>query len=193
MRRRTIVGLLLAGTLSAAGSPASALPADCSSAPIPDGPAKGVIAGVAFAPTQGNIRNSEEMSLDDKKFDDWDLTLTGRDSDGNDMQLEITALIPGGATVDGRSFRQLSFSSGDSFDNMDKQPMAAEGTPEIQGWTISYAAHALSESNVFNKASLRLAFGKRSGNFLPGQLYFCAPDVKGSFVAGDFSVDLTEQ
>ena len=65
------------------------------------------------------------MSFDDKKFDDWDLTLTGHDSDGNDMQLEITALIPGGATVDGRSFRQLSFSSGDSFDNMDKQPMAA--------------------------------------------------------------------
>jgi hypothetical protein len=191
MRCRLIFGSILAATaLTPLAVQAAGLPADCSTAAIPTGPAAGTVDGIAFAPTEAKIRLSETMSFDDKKYDDWDLTLTGHDSNGNDIQLEITALIPGGATLDGRSFRRLSFTSGDSFDNMDKQPMATEGTPEIQGWTISYAAHDISESNVFNQASLHLVYGKRSGNTLPGQLYFCAPRVKKSFVAGHFIVDL---
>jgi hypothetical protein len=188
-------GLLLPAALAlwAVAAEAAPLPADCSSAPIPAGPARGEIAGVVFGPTSARLRLSQKTTFGDLNFDDWELTLTGHDVDGDDMELEITAMIPAGKSVDGRGFRQLSFEGGDAFDNMDKQPIAAEGAPEIQGWTISYAARGLSESNVFNPASLHLIYGKRSGTSLPGQIYFCAPKVKGSFLAGNFTVDLGQQ
>lgn len=34
---------------------------------------------------------------------------------------------------------------------------------------------------------IRLQFGERQGDQLPGQIYFCAPDMEKSFLAGSFS------
>jgi DNA-directed RNA polymerase subunit RPC12/RpoP len=37
--------------------------------------------------------------------------------------------------------------------------------------------------------TLRLVFGQLSGNWLPGKIYFCAPDETKSYVAGTFNAD----
>jgi hypothetical protein len=169
---------------------AAALPADCSKAAIPDQPAAGQMAGMAFVPNSATLRLGNEMDTGDAKFDDFDLQLIGPDKNGSDMVLSVTVIVPHGKLPDGRSFRALAV---DPMEGMEKQPMAAEGTPEVQGWSIEYDARGVSESSVFNSASLHLIYGKRSGKMLPAQIYFCSPKTKGTSLAGKFTIDLSKR
>jgi len=48
-------------------------------------------------------------------------------------------------------------------------------------------------SHVFEIASLRVDFGQRRGNLLPGRIRLCAPDVGATQVAGAFEVQLPSE
>ena len=74
-----------------------------------------------------------------------------------------------------------------------KQPTVGPGAAGIQGWSIEDDADGINADDTTQIASMRLQFGMRANNTLTGKIYFCAPGVKGSFVAGTFKIDVTSE
>ncbi len=163
---------------------AAPLPADCSKAAIPAGPAKGRMGGVAFAPDDFHFQTVQESGINGTSYDANTLYLQGHDAAGEEMILSVSTISPRHKPIDGRSFHTVP-------GQVEVQPVAGPGAPETQGWSLEYEAKSIDVSSVRDKkASLRLEFGKRKGALLPGQIYFCAGD--GSWLAGSFSVDMSE-
>lgn len=155
--------------------PALAAPADCSKGAIPPGPVKGSINGAAFAPDSVTAEISQ-TSMNNVTYDSYHVYFKSKA--GGDF--DTTAIVVKGKLPDGKTFRTVPGHD---------EPQAGTGAAEIQGWEVSNKAANYDQTFVFDTAaSMQLAFGKRNGNSLPGQIHFCTPADKGSSLAGSFTV-----
>jgi len=162
------------------------LPADCSTASIPDQPAKGKIADKDFVPDSATFSTINHPVINGTTYDSYDLYLRGKDQAGEGMLLEVNTIVPQNALPDSKSFALLPTS------HAGKQPIVGPAAAGIQGWMLEDDATGLNSDNSTEGASLRLEYDARANDTLTGRIYFCAPDVKGSFVAGSFSVDVSQ-
>ena len=185
---------LLAVALAAlplAGRPIAALaadlPADCSQATIPDQPAKGKIADKDFTPETATFSTINHPQIGGGSYDSFDLYLRGKDQNGGGMLLEINTIVPENGLTDGLTFTFLPTN------DASKQPTVGPGAAGIQGWMLEDDNAGLNVDGSTEVASLRLQFGTRANDTLTGKVYFCAPGVKGSFVAGAFKVDVSSE
>jgi hypothetical protein len=174
---------LLAGAVLAllAIAPASAKPADCSTAAAPATPVKGTVGGKDFTPTQVSVQIGKGFAVNDVKFDSYDLSFQVGDSIFN--ALNVRVIVKEGTRADGRTFRMLAT------DDMGAQPMAIEGTPEVQSWDLQYGPANVDTSFTQEPASMRLEYGQRKGNMLPGKISFCVPGQRAS-IGGTFSAKI---
>lgn len=117
------IGLCFFAGLVSTG--ALAAPKDCSTAPIPDTPVKGTVNGKPFIPNAVGVHITKNgMQINEAKFDTYELSIqTG--GIFNEMTAHI--LVKSGGRPDGYVYRVLPT------DSIGGQPMAAPGTPEIQG------------------------------------------------------------
>ena len=160
------------------------MPADCSKAPVPAGAVKGDVAGTAFVPVETRLANVGSMSQNDAAFDTYRIFFKKPEGDIESATADVTFLVPKGKLPDGRSFKEVPGS-------ISKQPMAAEGLPEIQGWSFDDDATGASVDSVFTDASsLQLSFAKRAGGKIAGTVYLCAPGDKPFWLAGHFNAEL---
>ena len=151
---------------------------DCSMGPIPDVPADGIVNGVRFKPQEVSVQFTENgMSINELAFDRWSLSLQ---TDGIFNALSVNMLVPHGKKPDGRAFRVLPI------DDIGAQPAAAPGTPEVQGWDLELEAADVDTSFTQDTASIRVEWGARKGDVLPGKIHFCVPSAKAE-IMGMFS------
>ena len=180
----TIAALLLTGSPNPAR--AADLPADCSQATIPDQPAKGKFADKDFVADTATFSTINHPVIEGVNYDSYDLYLRGKDQAGEGMLLVVNTIVPENALPDSKSFALLPIN------DATKQPTVGPGAAGIQGWTLEDDATGLNSDASSEIASLRLEYGARTNDTLIGQIYFCAPGVKGSFVAGSFSIDVSQ-
>jgi hypothetical protein len=180
----TLATLSLSGNL--VPSKAADLPADCSQATIPDQPAKGKFAGKDFVADTATFSTINHPVIEGVNYDSYDLYLRGKDQAGEGMLLVVNTIVPENALPDSKSFALLPIN------DATKQPTVGPGAAGIQGWTLEDDATGLNSDASSEIASLRLEYGARTNDTLIGQIYFCAPGVKGSFVAGSFSIDVSQ-
>ncbi|MDE2134240.1 MAG: hypothetical protein KGJ49_06535 [Alphaproteobacteria bacterium] len=171
-------GFLAAGlvALPFAAPAFAAAPLDCSTAAIPPGPVKGSVGGKPFVPKSAEVVIGKGFAVNQVKFDSYDLTL---EVDGVFNALTVRVIGREGTNATGRAFRLLPT------DSIGAQPMAYPGTPEVQGWDLHLEAANVDTSFTQETASMRLEYGPRKGNVLPGKIMFCAPDEKAT-IAGSF-------
>jgi hypothetical protein len=163
----------------AAGEPMTRPAPDCSAGPIADTPVKGTVAGKPFVPKEVTLHMTKDgMVIDGTHFDTYELSLM---ADGIFNAATVTMLVPGGKKPDGRTFRVVPS------DDIAKQPDAYEGTPEVQGWDLQLEAANVDTSFTQEIASIRVEWGARKGNVVPGKIHFCVPgqktDIEGTFGA----------
>jgi hypothetical protein len=180
----TLATLSLSGNL--VSSKAADLQADCSQATIPDQPAKGKIADKDFVADTATFSTINHPVIEGVNYDSYDLYLRGKDQAGEGMLLVVNTIVPENALPDSKSFALLPIN------DATKQPTVGPGAAGIQGWTLEDDATGLNSDASSEIASLRLEYGARTNDTLIGQIYFCAPGVKGSFVAGSFSIDVSQ-
>jgi len=158
--------------------PALAAPRDCSSAQIPDTPVKGTVNGKPFVPNAVSVHITKNgMQINEAKFDTYELAIQ---TDGIFNEMTAHVLVKSGGRPDGHVYRMLPV------DSIGGQPMAAPGTPEIQGWDLELEAADVDTSFTQEIASLRLEFLPRKGDALPGRIHFCVPGVKAE-IMGTFT------
>ncbi|MEI9995735.1 MAG: hypothetical protein WDM91_14160 [Rhizomicrobium sp.] len=169
--------LLLPARPAAADSPTRHV--DCSAGPIADKPLSGTVNGAPFLPKQATVHITKDgMEVGSAKFDRYVLSLI---TDGIFNEATVDMLVPLGKKADGRTFRVLPI------DSISAQPAAAEGTPEVQGWSIELEAAHVDTSFTETTASIRVEWGVRKGDAIPGRIHICVPsvkaDIQGSFTA----------
>jgi hypothetical protein len=162
--------------LPVGASALAAAPPDCSKAAIPPGPVKGTVGGKPFVPQRVEVQVGKGFAVNEVKFDSYDLTL---EVDGIFNALSTRVITREGTRADGRTFRLLPV------DSIDAQPMAGPGTPEVQSWDLQLESANVDTSFTQETASMRLEYGQRKGDVLPGKIYFCAPNQKAT-IAGSF-------
>lgn len=165
---------------------AADLPADCSQATIPDQAAKGKIADKDFLPDTATLSTINHPVINGATYDSYDLYLRGKDQSGGGMLLVVNTIVPQNALPDGKTFTFLPIN------DASKQPTAGPGAAAIQGWTLEDDTSGLNSDNSTEIASLRLEYSSRANDTLTGHIYFCAPGVKGSFVAGSFNINVSQ-
>ena len=163
----------------AVAAPAQAAPKDCSTATIPDAPVKGTVAGKPFIPKDVTVQITRNgMQVDEVKMDRYALSIQ---TDGIFNALGVDAVLAQKKPLTGHVFRQIAS------DEMSKQPQATDGTPEIQGWDLELEAAGVDTSFTQDQASLRLEYGARKGDSIPGKIYFCSAgtrtEIMGTFTA----------
>ncbi|HEY1630671.1 MAG TPA: hypothetical protein VGF56_05115 [Rhizomicrobium sp.] len=169
--------LVAAAFLLAASPTLAAAPPGCSAKAIPGTPVTGTVGGKHFVVKQATVTIGKGFAVNDVKFDSYDLML---EVDGIFNALTTRVIVKEGTRADGRSFRVVdSESIGD-------QPMAIAGTPEVQSWDLQLESAGVDTSFTQEAASMRLEYGQRKGNVLPGKIVFCAPGQKAT-IAGTFN------
>jgi hypothetical protein len=143
---------------------------DCSTKPGPDKPVSLRIDANAQPLPIAEFAKQQEMSMNEEEFEVFRVNL--RDVEGlfSPVEVELSVLVKKGETVDGKTFRQLPV------DDMKLQPspVKSEGAwiPEVQSVEVrSDPAGIDYEHGVL--ASMRLEFGKRNGENLPGRVHLC--------------------
>jgi len=174
------------------GAIAQALPADCSKAAAPKQPLEVSVLGTKFTPKSVKLRRGNDIKSGDEAFDGYRLAISSDTDDFSPpLEADIAVLTRKGQLVDGKSYRKLAVK------DIDKQPKASDGLPEVQGWSMKNRPGKVSFSHVEYLASMRLEFGKREGNTIPGAIYLCVakgqtsmfertPTTEDSYVVGTF-------
>jgi hypothetical protein len=153
--------------------------ADCSIGAIPDTPVSGTVAGKPFVPKETTVHITKDgAEMDAAKFDRYELTIM---TDGIFNALSVNMLVPLNKKADGRVFRVLPT------DSIGDQPAAAQGLPEVQGWDLALEAAGVDTSFTQEIAAIRVEWGTRKGDTIPGKIHFCVPgqhaEIAGSFTA----------
>ncbi|MGH8323681.1 MAG: hypothetical protein ACRETD_07770, partial [Steroidobacteraceae bacterium] len=138
-----------------------------------------MVNGHPFVPTDITVTFTKNgMGVNGQEFDRYQLAL-----DAGDIFNEFSAdvLVPAGKPIDGRVHREIAS------DAIGVQPMAADGTPEVQGWDLSFGAAGVDTNFGLDTGGLRIEWGHKSGDTLPGKIVFCAAsidtEISGTFVA----------
>ena len=143
-------------------------PSDCSKGPIPDR-ALELSVGTEKLPVPPitSLRNVGEIT-GDKAYDQYAVSFQDKDMSAA-TEVRFTVLVPKGQRPDGKTFRKLPTLETKS------QPAAESGLPEVQSWAVKVEARDLDISHVGFVGSLRVEFGQRRGDLLPGKVYLCIP------------------
>ncbi|MBI3676905.1 MAG: hypothetical protein HY243_09860 [Proteobacteria bacterium] len=180
------VGMTAFALVIATPALAAGIAADCSKGPVPPGSAKGEIAHRVFVPEKATLRISGGMEMGDDKFNDWTLKFSKPEGDLDEAMADVTFLVAKGKKPDGRTFREVP---GD----IDAQPKASEGLPEVQGWSFADDASDTHIDSVMTEAhSLQLHFGQRKGNTIEGSVYLCTSEDASAWIGGSFTAEITE-
>jgi hypothetical protein len=155
----------------------AAEPAGCSASAIPDTPVKGTVAGKPFVVKSADVAIGKGFGVNEVKFDSYDLTLM---VDGIFNALTTRVIVKEGSRADGRTFRVLETRS------VGGQPAAIPGVPEVQSWDLQLEAAQVDTNFTQEVASLRLEYGQRKGNVLPGKIIICVPGQNAT-IAGTFN------
>ena len=193
-----IISMIGLATISHAGAAKGSGGAvvDCSKGPIPAGPVEVSINGVAFKPAFVKLRRAGGLSSDGVELDKYTLEFMSEDDIFAKLSAEVSFLVPKGKKPDGRTFRRLPDTTPFPKVSNVKQPAAAEGLPEVQGWEMKDRDSGLTISSSFNgPGSLRVELGKRTGKTIPGKIHICVPPgpdagKKMSSVSGTFEAVL---
>ncbi|GEM_PF-3035378 len=178
LNRRIAAALFTTVVLSA---PAFATPKDCSAGPILETPAKGTVGGKPFIPNDVSIQITKDgFGINEDKFDAYELSIM---TDGIFNAATVHFLVRDSARADGKTFRVLPI------DSISGQPAAMQGVPEVQGWDLQLEAANVDTSFTQTTASIRLEFGQRKGNMLPGRIHFCVPSVNAE-ITGTFNAKI---
>jgi len=170
--------------------------ADASRAEFPDRPAAGRLHGTAFAVESARIAPYWQTSGPPEKQDRVDGAVLklqrGKDWVPTNYYTIFLAVKPG-ETVDGKTF---VVPAGGLFKQTEKI-MDKDG----KGWFRPVAGvQANSQepggkprTDLFPKVTMRLEFGKRKDDRLPGKIYLCIDDKEKSFVAGSFEAVVEQE
>lgn len=144
-------------------------PSNCSTGPIPDR-ALELSVGSEKLPALPitSMRKISEMTSGNKVYDQYQISVQDKDMFANTI-VQFSVIVPKGQQPDGKTFRKLPTA------NTEAQPGPQQGLPEVQSWAVKDKARNLSASHVGFVASLRVEFGKRHGDVLPGRVYLCIP------------------
>lgn len=145
------------------------LPADCSKATVPAKPVEISILGTKFTPKSVKLRDAGGMTYGDDSFDSYYLTFRNDDDIFAPLEAEFAVIVRKGQRLDGKVFRKLPTK------DTDKQPSPTSGLPEVQGWSVKNRDAKTDQSHVSSIASLRIEFGQRQGDKIPGKVYLCVP------------------
>jgi hypothetical protein len=159
----------------------AAAPADCSLRTIPDAPAHGHVGGKDFKLGGASLLQTSAVA-GGANYDNYLLTLIAPDGAGNTLTIVVTASVPQGQPLDGKTFRRTIEKDASA------QPQAGSGQPQIPDWGVDYASPLVDLDSVSGIASIKLEFGARTGATLPAKIYFCAPDAKTNVFYGTFTV-----
>ncbi|MCE9656941.1 MAG: hypothetical protein K8R60_00150 [Burkholderiales bacterium] len=164
---RLLVAALAAGFPLLAG--AQALPDDCSSAAAPKQPVEASILGTKFTPKAVNLRSTGYVKTESEQFDSYRLELMSEDGISAPLEVGVTFIVPKGAKIEGKVFRRLATK------DRSRQPMASKAGSEIevQGWSFKNRPAKADSDHTGHLASLRLEFGQRKGDTIPGNIYLC--------------------
>lgn len=143
---------------------------DCSTKSGDDKPVTLSIDGKTQPLPVAEFALQQGMSVNEEEFEVFRVNL--RDVEGlfSPVEIDFSVLVPKGQTVDGKTFRLLPVK------DMEKQPTPVKGEgawlPEVQSIEVrSDPAGIDYEHGVL--ASMRLEFGKREGEKMPGRVNFC--------------------
>jgi hypothetical protein len=159
-----------------------AAPPNCAAREIPDVPAQGHVGGKDFK-LGGATLLQTSASAGGANYDNYLLTLATPDGAGATMTIVVTASVPQGQKLDGKTFKRIVAK------DPAQQPQAGAGQAQIPDWGIDYASPLVDLDSVSSQASIKLEFGTRTGTTLPAKIYFCAPDAKTNVFYGKFTVD----
>ena len=155
---------------TAPGARAEAPKLDCSTSPGSDKPASLSVDGNLQPLPVAEFAKQQEMSMNEESFEVFRVNL--RDVEGlfSPVEVEASVLVKKGEMVDGKTFRQLPVA------DMKQQPspVKAEGSwlPEVQSIEVRSDPAGFDYQHGI-LASLRLEFGKREGEGLPGRIHLC--------------------
>ena len=149
---------------------AQQLPADCSKAAAPKQPLNLSVLGTKFTPKSVRLRSGNDITQESGAFDGYRVSISNEESDFSPpLEVSVSVIVKKGQSLDGKVFRKLAVK------DVDKQPLASQGLPEVQGWSMKNRPTGASFSHVEYLASMRLEFGKREGNTISGTIYLCIP------------------
>lgn len=151
---------ILAGTAMLASWQAWAQqPADCSAGPIPDTPIELSFGAkkISELPAIKINKISSDLSNGKAVADQYQLSVEDKDMFG-DVEATLAVKVPAGQRVDGKTFRTQT-----------------AGELKQVLWGVKRKEPYFSASFVGFVASIRVEFGKRKGDMLPGRVYLCVP------------------
>ncbi len=175
--------LLLVATVARAGG----MPADCSTGPVPDGPATLFLDAAKTPLPVSDVVEAGSISSGEgtPKWISYRLTLHDKADLFAPVEIDVTVLVAEGAVLDGKTFRRPP-------DDAGEPPSVEPGTPEVQGWSIEDKRGSVDLSHVLVNGSLRLEFGKRTGDTLPGKLRLCVPGAQKQRIGRDVVKEAVE-
>lgn len=143
---------------------------DCSTTSGPDKPVSLSVAGKAVPLPVAEFRMQQGMSANEEQFEVYALSLRDTDSLFSPHEVALSVMVKEGESVDGKSFRLLPVK------DMTKQPtpVKTQGMwlPEVQSLEVRSDPDGIEyEHGVL--ASLRVEFGTREGERLPGRVQLC--------------------
>ncbi len=143
-------------------------PSDCSKGPIPDRALELSIGSENLpVPPLTSLRKTSEVT-GEKVYDQYALSVQDKDMFAT-TEVRLTVLVPQGQRPDGKTFRKLPTLETKA------QPAAESGLPEVQSWAVKIETRELDIRSVSFVGSLRVEFGQRRGDVLPGKVYLCIP------------------
>jgi len=198
MHARSVVVAAVLAALPFSGF-AQQLPADCSKAAAPKQPLEASVLGTKFTPKSVKLGRGNDITSGSEAFDGYRLTISSDVDDFSPpLETTISVIVKKGQSLDGKVFRKLAVK------DIDKQPLATSGLPEVQGWGMKNRPTGASFSHVEYLASMRLEFGKRQGNTISGTIYLCVakgqtsmfektPTKEDSYAVGTFQARVDQK
>lgn len=176
---------------------AQKLPDDCSSAAAPKQPVEASILGTKFTPKAVTLRSSGSIKTESEQFDSYTLELMSEDGISAPLEVGVKVVVAKGAKVDGKVFRILATK------DRSKQPMVSKSGSqlEVEAWGFKNRPARAESDFTGHLGSLRLEFGQRKGDTIPGNIYLCVakgqttmfdktPSKEESWAAGTFQAQI---
>jgi len=162
--------IAIAAGLATSTARAESVPTDCSKDAAPEGALTLKIGDRAAPLTVARMRSQQEMSIDEESFEVFALSLRDAESISPPHEVAVSVMVKKGESLDGKTFRRLPV------DDMKQQPTPVTGEgmwmPEEQSIEVNAEAEGIEyEHGVLS--SVRIEFGKREGELVPGRIRLC--------------------
>lgn len=175
---------------------------DVSRAKITDQPASGMIRGKAFFVKTSQIRISASNSirfktLPEDRTETFELSLHDDKLFDSKRSVAIRLILDDKERLDGRTFTWRPTKEGTPEDFAQRYPNGSSvgkltrGVNRVVFYWLPKGFGTYEREEFRDGYSVRLEFGKRKGDFLPGKLAVSTPDKAKSYLVGTFQAELT--